>query len=171
MNNYKNQVVNKTFFKKVLLTTYFLFAVNTLSAKTSNKTIITYQLEELSTLITPQFNQDSIKTKNLDPVYTSVEFLPSFPGGLRGFQSFVTENLNYPVKAKKRGIKGPVFLSFIIEKDGSLSNIRIVRGIGGGWDEEAIRILELSPKWKPGVQNKKEVRVDYTIPIVFQLPK
>ncbi len=107
-------------------------------------------------------------TKNRE-IFTNVEVLPSFPGGLQAFGKFLAQNLKYPEVAKKANIQGRVFCQFIVEKDGSLSNIRVVSGIGGGCDEEAVRVLAISPKWKPGLQNDKVVRVSYTIPIFFQI--
>lgn len=108
-------------------------------------------------------------TANTNPVFTDVEVLPSFPGGLEAFGKFLAQNLRYPDQAKADKIQGRVLCSFIVEKDGSLSNIKVLRGIGSGCDEEAVRVLAISPKWKPGLQNGKIVRVSYTIPVLFQL--
>ncbi|MBU2266673.1 MAG: TonB family protein, partial [Bacteroidetes bacterium] len=102
-------------------------------------------------------------------VFTNVEQLPTYPGGLKEFQKFLSENLKYPAKARENNIQGRVFLHFTVEKDGSLSDIKVVRGIGSGCDEEAVRVLAISPKWNPGKQNGKVVRVSYTIPIFFQM--
>ncbi|MDA9554705.1 TonB family protein [Pelobium sp.] len=102
-------------------------------------------------------------------VFSNVEVLPTFPGGVEAFRKFLNENLRYPAQARENNISGIVYLTFIVEKDGGLSNIKIVRGIGAGCDEEAVRVLSLSPKWNPGVQNGKIVRVSYTVPIFFQM--
>jgi len=99
-----------------------------------------------------------------------IENYPEFPGGHSAFIKFLSRNLKYPANAVEKGIEGKVLISFIIEKNGRLSNIRILRGIGYGCDEEAIRVLEKSPEWKPGIQNKQKVRVAYTLPISFSLP-
>jgi len=99
-----------------------------------------------------------------------IENYPEFPGGHSAFIKFLSRNLKYPANAVERGIEGKVLISFIIEKNGRLSNIKILRGIGYGCDEEAIRVLEKSPEWKPGIQNKQKVRVAYTLPINFSLP-
>ena len=99
-----------------------------------------------------------------------IDTYPEFTGGNAAFIKFLTRNLRYPERAVERSIQGKVLVSFIIEKDGRLSNIKIIRGIGNGCDEESIRVLEKSPKWKPGVQNKQNVRVAYTLPINFSLP-
>jgi TonB family protein len=102
-------------------------------------------------------------------VFTAVEHAPNFPGGDIAFGKFLARNIRYPEAARKAKVEGRVIASFIVEKDGSLSNVKIVRGIGMGADEEAVRVLELSPKWSPGVQNGKPVRVSYAIPISFSL--
>ncbi|WP_017259653.1 energy transducer TonB [Pedobacter arcticus] len=102
-------------------------------------------------------------------VFTNVEVLPSFPGGIQAFGQFLSSNLVYPKGARDANIQGRVFCQFIVEKDGSLSTIKVVRGIGGGCDEEAVRVLAISPKWNSGVQKGKIVRVSYTIPIFFQI--
>ncbi|MDO8993788.1 MAG: energy transducer TonB [Daejeonella sp.] len=99
-----------------------------------------------------------------------IENYPEFPGGHSAFIKFLSRNLKYPETAVEKGIEGKVLISFIIEKNGRLSNIKILRGIGYGCDEEAIRVLEKSPEWKPGIQNKQKVRVAYTLPINFSLP-
>ena len=99
-----------------------------------------------------------------------IENYPEFPGGHSAFIKFLSRNLKYPANAVEKGIEGKVLISFIIEKNGRLSNITILRGIGYGCDEEAIRVLEKSPEWKPGIQNKQKVRVAYTLPISFSLP-
>jgi len=108
-------------------------------------------------------------SKNDDEVFSNVEVLPGFPGGLSAFGKFLAANLRYPAYARENNIQGRVFLSFVVEKDGSLSAIKVARGIGGGCDEEAVRVISISPKWNPGMQNGKAVRVSYTVPVFFQL--
>lgn len=109
------------------------------------------------------------KTEDTNQIFTNVEVLPSFNGGMAAFAKFLQKNLRYPPVARDAGIQGRVFCQFVVEKDGSLTDIKVVRGIGGGCDEEAVRVLKASPKWNPGVQNGRNVRVSYTIPIFFQL--
>lgn len=103
--------------------------------------------------------------------YNKYEELPSFTGGLEGFGKFLSRNLRYPTNAKQNNIQGRVFLQFVIEADGSLTEEKVVRGIGGGCDQEALRVIRLSPKWNPGIHRGKAVRVSYTVPIVFQIEK
>lgn len=104
--------------------------------------------------------------ENTDEVYTTTEVLPSFNGN---FGKFLELNLKYPPLAEKNNIQGRVIVSFVVEKDGYLTDLEITKGIGGGCDEEAIRVIKNSPKWNPGTQNGKTVRVNYSVSIAFQI--
>ncbi|MBB6498261.1 energy transducer TonB [Pedobacter cryoconitis] len=98
-----------------------------------------------------------------------VERYPEFEGGMGAWTRFLQRNLRYPDQAQERGVQGKVYLSFVVEKDGSISSVTLIKGIGAGCDEEAIRVLKKSPRWKPGQQNQQSVRVRYTMPFSFQL--
>ena len=98
-----------------------------------------------------------------------VEVMPEFTGAQTAWARYLQENMRYPTLAREKNIQGKVQLSFIVEIDGSLSEIKVLKGIGGGCDEEAIRVLKNSPQWKPGIQNGMPVRVSYTMPISFKL--
>lgn len=98
-----------------------------------------------------------------------VEVMPEFPGGMKAWANFLTRNLNYPSAAAEVGISGKVMVSFVIEKNGEISNLKILKGIGAGCDEEAMRVIKRSPFWKPGMQNGRAVRVAYIMPIVFRM--
>jgi len=98
-----------------------------------------------------------------------VEVLPEFPGGMAAWSKFLSKNLRYPSIAQENGVIGRVTVSFVVERNGEMSTIKVLRGIGAGCDEEAIRVIKKSPIWKPGMQNGKAVRVSYVIPIVFQM--
>ncbi|MBS1521639.1 MAG: TonB family protein [Bacteroidetes bacterium] len=104
-----------------------------------------------------------------DKVFTEVEHVPNYPGGVEKFYQFLQQNIKYPAEAKSKKIQGKVFVSFIVEKDGSLSNLKAVKDPGAGCGPEAIRVMKLSPKWNPGIQNGHKVRVQYTLPIAFTL--
>ncbi|MFI5140037.1 MAG: TonB family protein [Sphingobacteriales bacterium] len=107
-----------------------------------------------------------------DPrIFTSVDQVPEFPGGLDEFMRLLVRHLDYPARARENGTQGRVIICFIVEKDGSLTDIKVVRGIGDGCDEEAVRVIKLSPRWKPGMQNGHAVRVAYSVPISFSLGK
>ena len=98
-----------------------------------------------------------------------LDVMPEPVGGADAWGRFLQKNLRFPVAARENGISGKVFLSFIIEKDGHLTDITVIRKAGSGFDEESLRVLKLAPAWKPGMQNGQKVRVRYTIPINFQL--
>lgn len=102
-------------------------------------------------------------------IYQIVEEMPEFPGGEEAIREFVVKNIQYPQKAIDAGAYGRVFVGFVIEPDGSVSNVTLLRGIGFGCDEEAMRVVKMMPKWQPGMQNGEAVRVSYMIPINFKL--
>ncbi|HZY35128.1 MAG TPA: TonB family protein [Mucilaginibacter sp.] len=105
------------------------------------------------------------------PVTDTITFdkVPEYPGGLDAFGHFLANHVRYPATAREGHIQGRVIISFVVERDGSLTNFKVARGVGGGLDEEAIRVMKMSPKWKPGMQNGKPVRVRYSVPISFTL--
>jgi protein TonB len=106
--------------------------------------------------------------ESVHPAY-GLDVMPMPVGGDAAWAKFLNKNLRFPAAAQEDGISGKVFLSFIIEKDGHLSNITVDRPAGHGFDEEALRVLKLAKAWKPGMQNGQAVRVKYSIPINFQL--
>jgi len=101
--------------------------------------------------------------------FVAMENPPTYPGGMGKFYEFLGNNIKYPPMAAENNIQGNVFVSFTVEKDGSLTDIKIDRKLGYGTDEEAIRVLKLAKRWNPGMQNGKPVRVKYNIPIKFSL--
>ncbi|HNS18657.1 MAG TPA: energy transducer TonB [Bacteroidales bacterium] len=102
-------------------------------------------------------------------IFTVVEESPSFPGGEEARIRFLQENIEYPQMARESGIQGTVYMTFVVEPSGSVSAVRVLRGIGGGCDEEAIRVIQKMPRWNPGKQRGKPVRVQFTMPIKFTL--
>lgn len=102
-------------------------------------------------------------------IFTVVESMPEFPGGMGALMKYLAENIKYPDLAKESGIQGRVFINFVVEPDGSISNVKVLRGIGGGCDEEAVRVVKSMPNWKPGKQRGKPVRVSYNLPVKFTL--
>jgi protein TonB len=104
-----------------------------------------------------------------DKVLEKAEVMPEFPGGDQAMMKFVSENVQYPEEAKEKEISGRVIVGFIVEKDGSISDVKVAKGIGGGCDEEAVRVVKAMPKWIPGKQDDKPVRVSYTMPFFFKL--
>ena len=119
----------------------------------------------------PVGNSDVKQVVEADPnqIFTSVEQVPEFAGGLEKFGQYLSKNIRYPAVARENNTQGRVICTFVVEKDGSLTDIKVVRVIGSGCDEEAVRVLKNSPKWKPGIQNGRPVRVQYSVPISFTL--
>jgi len=114
---------------------------------------------------------DSTQKALDDPnkIYTEVEQEPTFVGGMDKFYNYLKTNLKYPAGAKANNTQGKVFLRFVVEKDGSFTDIKVLRGIAPDCDAEAIRLMKACPHWRPGIRNGRPVRVAYTLPIVFQL--
>jgi TonB family protein len=102
-------------------------------------------------------------------IYTIVEEMPSFPNGEKAMLDFIAENVKYPDHARKKNITGRVYISFIVDKDGYVREPRILRGIGDGCDEEAIRVVQMMPQWNPGYLNGRPVNVQFNLPILFTL--
>jgi len=102
-------------------------------------------------------------------VFTAVEISPEYPGGEAAFGKFLQKNIRYPTIAKENNIQGKVYIQFVVERDGSLTDIKVLREPGSGTGDEAVRVLKISPHWKPGIQNGKPVRVQYTVPVSFSL--
>ena len=102
-------------------------------------------------------------------IFTVVESMPGFPGGETAMKRYLAENIQYPQMARESGIQGRVFVTFVVEKDGNVTDVRVLRGIGGGCDEEAIRVIKNMPRWDPGKQRGKPVRVQFNMPIMFKL--
>jgi protein TonB len=102
-------------------------------------------------------------------IFTVVESMPEFPGGQAKMMEFIARNIKYPPMARESGIQGRVFVNFVVEPNGSVSNVKVLRGIGGGCDEEAIRVVESMPRWTPGRQRGKAVRVSFNLPVRFTL--
>lgn len=102
-------------------------------------------------------------------IFTVVESPPTFPGGDEARIRYLTDNIKYPQMARESSIQGTVYVTFVVERTGSVTDVRVLRGIGGGCDEEAIRVIKGMPKWTPGKQRGKPVRVQFTMPIKFTL--
>jgi len=104
-----------------------------------------------------------------EPIFTVVESEPEFPGGMEALYKYLAQNIKYPQLARENGITGKVYVTFVVEKDGSIANPRILRDIGGGCGAEAIRVVKAMPKWSPGKQRGKAVRVQFNLPVNFNL--
>jgi len=124
------------------------------------------QQTEIQAFIPPVFEEEAVHEME---IFMVVEDPPSFPGGDEARIRFLSENIRYPQMARESGIQGTVFVSFVVERDGSVTDVRVLRGIGGGCDEEAIRVINSMPRWNPGKQRGRPVRVQFTMPIRFTL--
>lgn len=107
--------------------------------------------------------------KAVNGVYTVVEKMPSYPGGDDARVQFMVGNIKYPETAVKNKVMGTVYVTFVIKADGSISDVKVLRGIGSGCDEEAVRVIKLMPKWNPGMEKGKPVDVQFNLPIKFTL--
>lgn len=126
--------------------------------------------DEVPFYLTPVSNNlEEEKSVTDETPFIVPENMPEFPGGIGALQTFLAKNIEYPEAAAETGIQGTVYLYFVVEKDGSISNIKTLRGIGGGCNDEAERVIRKMPRWKPGSQCGKPVRVSFSIPVVFSL--
>lgn len=102
-------------------------------------------------------------------IFQVVENDPEFPGGVEAMYKYLAQNIKYPQLARENNITGRVYVTFVVEKDGSVTGVRVMRDIGGGCGAEAVRVVKSMPKWKPGKQRGKAVRVQYNLPVNFSL--
>ena len=123
---------------------------------TKNIEIAPVQIEE---------EEDETETQ----IFTVVENEPEFPGGMEALYKYLAQNIKYPQLARDNGITGKVYVTFVVERDGSIANPKILRDIGGGCGAEAIRVVKAMPKWTPGKQRGKAVRVQFNLPVNFNL--
>ncbi len=121
------------------------------------------------TYITRMLTDDSEATDDSEVYTGAVEVLPEYPGGTAAMFEFIQKNVKYPESAKEKGIEGRVFVQFVVEKDGSLNEITVLRGVSEDIDAEAIRVVKAMPNWKPGMTEGKTVRVQYVLPFNFKL--
>ena len=139
---------------------------------------ITFEFLDLEDPVVKQANVTMPKPKKRPKIIEEVikddfvlfsEVAAKPKNGYKAFYQYIADHLKYPSQARRMGVEGRVFIQFIIEKDGSLTDIKVIKGIGSGCDEEAIRVLQDAPKWSPGRQRGQKVRVKKSIPILFKL--
>ena len=113
---------------------------------------------------------EPVKPKEEDTkIFSVVEQMPSFPGGMTALMQYLSRNIKYPPVAEEMSIQGRVICTFVVERDGSVTDVRIAKGVDPSLDKEAIRVVSSMPKWIPGRQNGQSVRVKYTLPVTFRL--
>ena len=115
--------------------------------------------------------QKTVVSQSKQNVYDVVEQMPEFPGGMPAMIEFLQTNLNYPKDAKKQKVGGRVLVMFVVETDGSMSNVRVAKKVFPSLDAEALRVVKAMPKWNPGKEKGKPVRVNFSLPIVFSPKK
>jgi len=140
-----------------------IFNQDDLSKNTTNVAVSV--TEEVATTA----KEEVIEVEEAKPVFTIVEEMPSFPGGEAERNKFLADNIVYPQQATENGIQGTVYVSFVVDSKGKVTDVKVLRGIGGGCDEEALRVVKMMPQWHPGKQNGKLVRVLFNMPIYFKL--
>lgn len=130
---------------------------------------------DIAIIAPPEASSPTVREKALevapktDEPFVIVEQQPAFPGGMDGLRNFLSKNLNYPRQAAAAGVSGRVYISFVVNADGSLTDVEVLKGIGFGCDEEARRVIKAMPRWQPGRQSGRAVRVKFNLPISFSL--
>jgi protein TonB len=107
--------------------------------------------------------------EKVDEIFTIVEDQPEPPGGMAAFYQYIAKNMNYPAQARRMGVEGKVFVQFVVDKSGNITEVQAVKGIGAGCDEEAVRVISEAARWKPGKQRGRPVKVRMILPITFKL--
>ena len=118
---------------------------------------------------TPPPPPKPVEEEATEEIFVVVEQQPEFPGGMSALMKFLGDNIKYPVIAQENGIQGRVITRFVVERDGSITDVQVVRGQDPSLDKEAVRVIQTMPRWKPGQQRGKAVRVRFTLPVVFRL--
>ena len=113
-------------------------------------------------------NENAVQGKDAEYAFEQLEVKPEYPNGNEGLGKYLSENIKYPKKALKNGGSGKVFVQFVIDKTGKVTNVVAVRGVEKSLDKEAVRVIKSMPKWKPGMKDGQPVKVKYTIPINFK---
>lgn len=137
------------------------------------------ELDEELEIMDTEMSQDDIvdfsnmvfeeETRDEGEIFMIVEEMPEFPGGTEALQKYLAQSVRFPVIAQENGIQGRVYIQFVINQNGEVTNATILRGVDPSLDREALRVVEAMPKWKPGKQRNRPVRVSYTVPINFVL--
>jgi protein TonB len=127
------------------------------------------KVEEINFEEIEEIQMEAIEEEQVDEIFIIVEEQPLPVGGYEEYYSFIYSEIKYPVFALRSRVEGRVFIQFVVEKDGSLTDFEVIRGIGAGCDEEAIRVLKMAPHWNPGKQRGKPVRVRMILPVIFKI--
>ncbi|GAB3703325.1 energy transducer TonB [Spirosoma flavus] len=148
------------------------------TAELENATSGTETIEgtgDLEAITAPEAAEPTVQEKAMEVIpkpeqpFLTAEQQPEFPGGMDALRSFLGKNLKYPRAAASAGVSGRVYISFVVNTDGSLTDVQVLKGVGFGCDEEALRVVNKMPAWRPGKQSGRTVRVKYNLPITFTL--
>lgn len=120
------------------------------------------------TYLPPVIDEDEVEVIE-DKIFEIVEKMPVFPGGNAALFSFLNKNLQYPAVSRDNGTQGRVIVQFVVDKDGSINDLKVVRSVDPYLDKEALRVIKSMPKWSPGMQRNQPVKVKYTLPVIFRL--
>ena len=132
------------------------------------KKLVLMSLMAIFSLTTVSAQKTVVSQKN-DKIFDVVEQMPEYPGGMQAMMEFLKQNIKYPEDAQKQKVEGRVIALFVVETDGSISNIEVVKHAFPSLDAEAERVIQAMPKWKPGKQKGQPVRVKFTVPVIFRL--
>ncbi|HLF33854.1 MAG TPA: TonB family protein [Cyclobacteriaceae bacterium] len=121
------------------------------------------------TKVVPVVVDAPVEEEDVEEIFTIVEQQPTPSGGMAAFYEYVSKKIKYPSQARRMNIEGRVFVEFVVDKDGSLTEVKSIKGIGAGCDEEAVRVIQNAPKWAPGKQRGRPVKVRMVLPIIFKL--
>ena len=128
--------------------------------------VVIYPIEDIMEPPPPNYFDTTV---DIDEVYITPEKMPEFPGGEEALDEFLAKNIKYPQAAKDSNVQGKVYVQFVVERDGSTTNFKVLRDLGGGCGDEALRVVKMMPKWKPGEIRGKKVRVQYVLPVKYEL--
>lgn len=168
LNKRRTRSVGKVKYLALLPLAAGLLLVNNIDAMArvvNEKVVAIIQPKPVETVAAPV----AVTPDDESQVFTVVEEMPKFPGGQGALLEFLANNIQYPAEAKQNGTQGRVSTCFIVEKDGSISNVEILRSVSPALDAEAVRVIKAMPKWEPGKQRGQAVRVKYTVPVTFRL--
>lgn len=144
--------------------------VDDLDKTIENEVVETKDLfDPLKDVLNVDFFDEEMPSDDMDSFYLIPEVFPLFPGGDEGMRNYLSKSIRYPSRAKNYGIQGKVFVEFIVNKEGKVTEVKALNSIGGGCDEEAIKVIKNMPRWEPGRQRTFPVNVKMTIPIFFRL--
>ena len=161
MNSTNTKSIQRQMLKLFVMISFLVIVFLLQSVNVQAQMIIVEELPEIQKVNPGQQNSDQI--------FTEVDEMPKFPNGDDALIRFLTENLKYPQDARDERIEGTVFVTFVVEKDGSVTDVRILRSVVSSLDEESIRVVKAMPKWKPGVIKGEPVRAQFTLPLRFVL--